>query len=133
MTSRVFNPSFGTGTPRLDLKSELLASASLLGCAALFVCVDVLLKKSSDTDNRLYYAGALFISAGANWLYLDAIKNSLSIGFIVITTLMSLGVLGCGVWLFGETMSIPKWIACGLLLVATALLSLPESQTMEVQ
>ena len=100
---------------------------ALMASISAFVFVDVLMKKAVDNGAWIYFAAGMLMSCVANLLYLPIIKNGLASGFLITTTLMTLGVLVAGVLHFNETLNAPQWTACGLLILATVFLALPEN------
>lgn len=130
-----FNPSqMGTGDVRLafaglHLNKATVSTILLWLAVAFFVGADVMLMKAALTKAWGYIAAGMFLSCAANWLYLSVIEqHGLAAGFLIVTALMTLGTVGAGIALFSESWSLQKSAAVVLLLMAAALLSVPESQ-----
>ncbi|MDJ0922260.1 MAG: hypothetical protein QNI84_14120 [Henriciella sp.] len=133
-TQKSITPS-EMGIAELYLSSDIVAlpkEATLVGClmvsTPLFVWGEILFKQTAETGKFTYFVGGTAVCTLANILYLQVIRDGLAVGFLLTTCAMTLAVLASGVWLFGETMNVQKWAACVFMLIASALLALPENQ-----
>lgn len=109
--------------------SDGVPTLCLIASTPAYIVADILLKKTSDTGVWGYFAASLALTLIANLLFLQVIKDGLATGYMISVVLMTLGVVGAGVFLFGESWNVAKGTALILLVAATALLALPENQS----